>query len=173
MLTLEQRRRRATTSPGCSRQRGWSPAPTLVVIALLLTAGCGHKHHTSQAAPPSDSTTAGPGSGSAATAHTSIPALTPSRAAALAKDLTSGTTTGIGQALDVPAGQQLDPGAAAQFASVGPITINAATFRPVDSTHGTADGTVAHPVAGGPGTWRFAFVVVSGQWKIADAEPAS
>lgn len=141
---------------------------TLLLTALLLS-GCGHKHHAS----PKSGATSSNTTSTAAVATPAIPALTPSQAATLSRYLTAGTISGLHRALDLPAGQRLDPGAAAQFAAVGPITLDVITFHAIDATHASVDGSVAHPRTGGSGTWHFLLTVVSGQWKISDAEPAS
>jgi len=169
-------------TPGMAECYGSTSVPRLVHVrasqirllnaALLLTAllsGCSHRHHAS---PRPDATSPNPRS-TAAAVTPAIPPLTPSQAATLAKNLTAGTPSGLQHALDLPAGQPLDPGAAAQFAAVGPITMNVTTFHTIDATHASVDGSVAHPRTGGSGTWHFLLTVVGGRWKISDAEPAS
>lgn len=131
-----------------------------VVVAFSIS-GCTHGRRTPSArsSPPGATTT--------------VPALTADEATALGESLTAGTTSGLGVAIAVPTGPTIDPHAAAALESLGPITFDVSTFRPIGADDATVQATVAHPPSGFGPRWTFLLSYVSGHWLVDDASPAS
>jgi hypothetical protein len=132
-------------------------------VAVLLTAGlaaCGHGSRHKTAAP----------SPSRSVVPSARPLSSPS-AAALAGRLTSGNEAELRSAMAIPSGQALDPAAAHQFAALGPITFDLATFQYLNPITATMDGHVAHPPAGTATDWTFTLVYVAPDWRLVDGSP--
>jgi hypothetical protein len=115
--------------------------------------------------------TSADGVGAAASSAVHVPPLSSAAAASLSAELSSGTESGLRQAMVVPRGQALDPAAIGQLRAIGPISLEAATFQALDATDATVNGTVGHPPAGQPATWTFTLTLVGGHWKLVDTEP--
>lgn len=107
----------------------------------------------------------------AASSTVQIPPLSSAAAASLSAELSSGTESGLRQAMVVPQGQSLDPAAVEQLRAISPISLDVATFHALDASDATVNGTVGHPRAGQPAAWTFAITLVGGRWKLVDAEP--
>jgi len=99
--------------------------------------------------------------------------MTVSQASQLSVGLAAGTDAGLREAVAVPSGQTLDPGAAKALAGLGPVTFEVSTFTRVDAATATVTGSVAHPPSGESSTWTFTLVFVDGAWLVSDAEPHS
>jgi hypothetical protein len=136
-------------------------ASVAIVVAsvAIVAAACTRSGHRSS--PPAASAQASP---------TALPLTSPS-ASALARQLVAGTEASLRSAVAIPSGQQIDPAAVKQFAALGSITFDLATFHYLDPRTATVVGQVARPPAGTSGTWTFTLVYVSSVWKLVDGKP--
>lgn len=93
------------------------------------------------------------------------------RVTELTASLAAGKPAALRSAVAIPAGQTLDPAAAAGLAALGPIAFDAGTYRQTDATHATVAGTLAHPADPADSDWTFDLVWVDQHWMLSDAKP--
>ena len=95
------------------------------------------------------------------------PPLTSGRAEQLGADVISGDAARVQQALALPEGVTLDPAAVGALAKLK-ITLDPASFHPVDAQTATLTGTVSD-VGGSARPVRFTLVLADGQWRLVSA----